>query len=275
MERNGIKYSELLEIAGLTPVRKEKVTNAVFRVDIERHLENYVPKQMPERKPWPKIAVLGDLHEPFGSERVKAAFISFCQKHQPEYVVQVGDALDMYSHSRFPKSHNVFTPEDEEIQGRKKLEELWTNVRRVCPNAKCVQLLGNHDVRPIKGVITHMPSIEHWAKKYLKDLLTFDGVETIIDPREEYVIADIAFLHGHLSKLGAHRDFMLMNAVRGHDHHGGAVFRKIHDRTLWELDAGFAGDIQSKGFTYTNQKMTTQTEGFGWIDEYGPRFIPC
>lgn len=268
-------YSALIESAGLVPARVQRITNKIFEKDINSHLDSYSPGEAPERtEPWPKIAILGDMHEPFASDRIKADFVSFCGTFQPDYIVQVGDCMDMYSHSRFPKSHNVFTPQDEETRARKNLEEFWSILNKTAPQAKKVQLLGNHDVRPIKGVLTHMPSMEHWAQKYLKDLLTFDNVETVMDPRQEYFISDIAFLHGHLGKLGDHRDYMLMNAVRGHDHTGGVVFRKIHNKTLWELDAGFAGDIQSKGFTYTSQKMTKNTEGFAAIDSYGPRFIP-
>lgn len=67
---------------------------------------------------------------------------------------------------------------------------------------------------------------------------------------------------------------MLMNTVRGHDHVGGVSFRQIHGKTIWELDAGLAGDYDSKAMSYMPQKMTKQTQGFANIDVYGPRFIP-
>lgn len=275
LRKLGGGYTRLLTMAGLAPYNERRLTNKIFEKDIDRHLDNYVPKEIPEKTaPWPKIAILGDMHEPFASDRIKADFVSFCGFFKPEYIVQVGDCMDMYSHSRYPKSHNIFTPKDEEDRARKNLEEFWSLCGKAAPKAKRVGLLGNHCVRPLKMVLQAAPSIEHWAEKYFKDLLTFDGVHTVLDPREEYFISDIAFIHGYLSKLGAHRDYMLMNVVRGHDHTGGAVFRKIHNKTLWELDAGFAGDIQAKGFSYTNQKMTKTTEGFAAIDEFGPRFIP-
>ena len=267
-------HLELVAAAGLAPARQQRITNAIFNKDIDEHLDKYEPKEMGPRMPWPTIAVMGDMHEPFGSDRVKADFVSHVGRNKPEYIVQVGDGMDMYAHSRFPKSLNVFTPIDEETRAKRNLDEFWKACRSAAPDAKCVELLGNHCVRALKMVLQAAPSVEHWAQKYLKELFTFEGVETILDPRQEYVIADIAFLHGYLGKLGDHRDYMLMNAVRGHDHVGGVTFRKIHGRILWELDAGFAGDINAKGFTYTNQKMTKTTEGFGWIDSYGPRFIP-
>lgn len=55
---------------------------------------------------------------------------------------------------------------------------------------------------------------------------------------------------------------------------GGVVFRKIRGQTLWELNAGYMADPHAKGLTYTPQRITHWTEGLGWTDEYGPRFIP-
>lgn len=269
-------WNQFVEAAGLAPniVRAKKMTNEIFKVDITNHLKQHIPTEIKPKQIWPKIAILGDLHEPFGHEKVKSEFVLFCEKFQPDWIVQVGDGLDMYSHSSFPKSQNIFTPKHEEEAGVKNLRELWSELNKVSPNSKKVMLMGNHTIRPLKLVLQHAPSIEHWAEKYLADLLTFDGVTAILDPRQEFVIADIAFIHGHLSQLGGHRDYMLMNAVRGHDHVGGCVFRQIHGRTLFELDAGLAGDYEAKIFNYTPQKMTKWTLGWASIDSLGPRFIP-
>jgi hypothetical protein len=274
-EKHFDTWQRFVQAAGLVPVRiNERITNKIFEKNIERHLEQYIPDKPVIKQSWPKIAILGDLHEPFGSDKVKAEFVSFVEKFQPEYIIQMGDLLDMYSHSKFPRSHNIFTPKDEEVTAIKRVTELWSALRKACPTAKCVGLLGNHDIRPLKRTLESMPQMEHWVNKYFNDLFQFDGVEMVLDPRQEYIISDIAFIHGYLSSLGAHRDFMLMNTVRGHDHVGGVAFRQIHGKTLWELNAGLAGDYLAKGFTYTAQKMTKQTNGFAAIDQMGPRFIP-
>lgn len=268
-------WSRFVQAAGLVPIKSSRITNEIFKKDIEKHLESYIPKETMPHEPWPKIAILGDLHEPFGSDRVKAAFCSFIGRFKPDYVVQIGDLFDMYSHSKFPRSSNLFTPKEEEKAARQRAEELWKEVHKSHAEAKRIGILGNHDVRPLKRTLESMPSFEHWIEKYFQELMTFDGVEMILDPRQEYIISDIAFLHGYLSKLGSHRDYMLMNAVRGHDHTGGVVFKQIHEKVLWELDVGFAGDFNAKGFDYQNQRRSQWTQGFGAIDELGPRFIPC
>jgi hypothetical protein len=270
----GWTYQNLLDAAGLAPCSRERITNKIFEKDIDRHLENYEPQEIKPHEPWPKIAILGDLHEPFGSDKVKADFVNFVDKFKPDYVVQIGDLFDMYSHSKFPRSVNLFTPKDEEQAARKRVEELWQSVQKASSSSKCVGILGNHDQRPLKRTIETVPQFEHWIQKYFNELMTFDNVEMILDPKKEYIISDIAFIHGYLSKLGAHRDYMLMNTVDGHSHVGGVVFKQIHGKILWELNAGLAGDFNAKCFEYQNQRMSQWTNGFGYIDSYGPRFVP-
>jgi predicted phosphodiesterase len=267
-----------VKAAGLDPVQKQKtqkIDNSIFEKDIEQHLEDYKPRTFNEIiTPWPRIAVLGDIHEPFSHEKTKSEFVLFCEKEQPEWIVQVGDAFDQYSWAKFPRSHNIFTPKEEETVAKKNLEELFNILRLKCPNSKLVLLHGNHSIRALKRVLESVPTMEHWAQKYLEELMTFDGVKTIHDPREEFLIGDIAFHHGYLTQLGAHRDYMMMNAVVGHTHMGGAVFRQIQGKILWELNAGLAGDPFAKGLSYTSQKMSRWTLGWAWVDNYGPRFCP-
>lgn len=273
-------YAALLQAAGMETYderrapKKTRITDAIFHKDLEQHLERVQTKDKPASTPWPRIAILGDLHEPFSHAGVKQAFVAFVAETQPEYVIQVGDCVDAYSHGKFPRSHNVFTPKQEEELARKNLEDFWAAIRKAAPNAKCIMLLGNHAVRPLKRVLESVPSIEHWAEKYLEELLSFEGVETIMDPREEYMIADIAFIHGFRGGQGVHRDFLMRNTVLGHLHTGNVSFRNYRDETLFELNAGYAADPFSKGLTYTPTKTTGWTLGWGAIDERGPRFIP-
>ena len=276
---NKFGFTALLQAAGLETYSerrtKKALSNAVFEKSIEAHLGEKTESPPIERKPWPKIAVISDIHWPFSSETVLSRFLSFIKKHQPELVVINGDAWDMYSHAKFPRSHNVFTPREEQTAARRMNEDFWKEVKRLCPSARCVQLMGNHDVRPLKRILEAYPAAEDWIEKALRDAFTFDGVETIYDPRQELIVGDIAIFHGYRSQLGAHRDFTLMNCVNGHTHQGGCVFKKLRNETLWELNSGLAGNPTGKGLTYTAQKLSTWTPGFGWVDEDGPRFIPC
>lgn len=270
-------YAPMLLSIGLTLNKKnKKVDNSIFHV---RNVEQFLSDQprTPQRKASEKvkIASISDIHWPFHSQRVVDKFLAFIEINSPEYIFINGDAWDMYSHGKFPRSHNIFTPREERDLSRKYNEEFWIEVKKRCPNAKCVQMLGNHEARPMKRIIEEYPEAEDWLKKAIQDEFTFEGVETIFDTRQEYIIGNIAVFHGYRSKLGDHRDYTHFNCIVGHTHRGGTVFKNIRNEVLWELNSGLAGDPLQKGLTYTPQKINEWTQGFAWVDEHGPRFIPA
>lgn len=272
-------YTVLLQASGLPTYderRSPKKLSAerLFTVPLQEHLAKQQDPIVIERKPYPRIVSLSDIHWPFSNQKlIEGKILPFIERMQPDYVVLNGDAWDMYSHSKYPRSHNLFTPREEHDMSRKMNEDLWREVRRVSKNSKLYQLLGNHDIRPLKRVLEDYPAAEDWVNKMVREMFTYEGVTTIFDPREELVLGDVAIFHGYRSQLGAHRDYTLMNCVNGHTHRGGVVFRKIRGHVLWELNSGHCGNPEGKGMSYTAQKMSDWTDGFGCIDEYGPRFI--
>lgn len=273
-------FAALLQAAGLETYDDRrsggrKKAPSPFEKSIERHLEEYAPRPMGEQKPWPTFASISDIHWPFHSQKVIDAFLDYVAEHRPEYIILNGDAWDMYSHAKFPRSHNVFTPREEQALARKANEEFWVAVKARSPNSRYIQMLGNHDCRPLKRVIESYPEAEDWIAEKLKELFTFDGVETIMDPRQELAIReDILVFHGYRSQLGSHRDYTLTSTINGHTHRGGVVFRRIRGATLFEGNSGLAGDPDSKGLSYASQKIQDWTPGFLAGDKWGPRFIP-
>ena len=269
-------FSTILQAAGLPTYdsRRTKIDKSVFEKDIEKHLDSYSAPATVKIKAAQSIAIISDIHWPFCVKKVIDAFISYVEKHKPEHVILNGDAWDMYSHAKFPRSHNVFTPKDEKDLSKRMNAAFWERVLKAHHKARCWQLLGNHDVRPIKRILESYPEAEDWIEKALRDDFSFPNVTTITDPRQELFIGNILIHHGFRSKLGAHRDANLFNSIVGHTHQGGVVFRNIRGETIWELNTGYAGDPESKGLSYTTQKLTQWTHGFGVVDQYGPRFIP-
>lgn len=273
-------WTELLQAAdlynppGLKPKQKKKLENSVlFGASIEETLSEYEPVKYQSKKTKSTILVIGDTHFPFVNKDCLQAIYEFNKKTQPDYIVQVGDLYDLYAHSKFPRSQNIYKPEEEEIFARKGAEEMWAQLIKDNEKSKRFQLLGNHDVRPVKRVMESLPTLEHVVKEYYKKIMTFSGVTTIEDYRQELIIDGIVFHHGYRSQLGAHRDYTLRNFVCGHSHKGGVVYKRLRDEVIWELNAGFVGDADSKVLAYTAQKIHDQTLGWGFIDEYGPRFI--
>jgi len=271
-------WALFIQASGLEPLSKpRRINNDVFKVAIEPHLEAYnkLKEPIPGLKANPTYAVISDIHWPFSNQAVIEAFIAYVASNKPDWVIINGDAWDMYSHSKYPRSHNVFTPKEEQSLARTANEEFWARIKKASPNSKCIQMLGNHDIRPLKRVLETYPEAEDWIKEKLEQMFTFEGVKTYFDAREELQIAEnILVFHGYRTQLGSHRDYTLFSCINGHTHVGGVVYRKIRGTTLFEANSGVAGDPQSKGLSYTPQKITHWTPGFLIGNQYGPQFIP-
>lgn len=266
--------SGLANAAGVSIKKSNRlVSNAVFEKDIEAHLDQYSPKEFQSPKTDRHILVIGDIHAPFVHLPTMELIFRYNREHKPCTIVQVGDALDFYAHSKFPRSQNIYGPQEEERLGREFLEKMWAQLQVENPGVKCLMLRGNHCIRPVKRALESAPSVEHIVEAHLDRLFTFDGVQSVHDHRDVLEIDGILFHHGYLGKLGDHRDSALCNFVVGHTHRGGVSYRRIRTETLWELNAGFCGDPDSKAMSYTGSKIQNYTLGFGVIDKFGPRFI--
>lgn len=278
-------YTVMLRAAGLDPLdgkksvgqdKPRRIDNSIFERDIEKHLEEYKPRPYSPPVYGATLAIISDIHWPFHCQRVIDAFYRYVEENKPDYVIINGDAWDMYSHSKYPRSHNIFTPREEERLSREGNEKFWKEVQKRSPGSKCVQMMGNHDIRPMKKVLEAYPEAEDWVKERLSKMFSFEGVQTIMDPREELRIDEKTFVfHGNRVQLGAHRDYTLMSCHIGHTHKGGTVFKQLRGEVIYEANSGVAGDPESKGLSYTAQKIHDMTPGFGARDRYGPRFIPA
>lgn len=217
------------------------------------------------------VVAIPDIHFPFENKRTLRAVVDLVAEVQPDAVVQLGDLLDLYSSSRYPRSHNIMTPRDEKREGRARAVAFWDAIRQAAPGAECWQLLGNHDLRSFKRTLERLPELEDEVWSSLRTLMTFDGVRLWEDSRMPLQIDDVAYEHGAL-KHGQHLGENGMNTVCAHSHVGGTV----HRGGAWELNAGFLGDPDAQCFDYVRSRLVAQktTQGVGVVDSYGPRFIP-
>jgi len=264
----------LIHAAGLIPTtRTRKVDNSIFEKDIVEHLEKFdtAPKE-----PFIKIdplhtIILGDTHFPFVHKDSLKKAIDYIAFKKPKRILQIGDLFDMLSHGKFPRSMNVYTPKEEMSEGRKMAEQMWKEIQKACPKAEYRQILGNHDIRPMKRIIEQYPEAEIFFD--FTKWFSFDGVQTHSDIRQELILEGIAYIHGYRGKLGDHMEYMRRPVVCGHSHRGGVFFKNYGDATLFELNAGYLGDPDSKALSYTAQKHNHWTHGLGEVDIHGPRFI--
>lgn len=272
-------FSVLLQAAGLetNKVRKCRLSREeVYGRDIAEVIESHTPKIVESTsQSFEPILAIGDTHFPFAHKPTLEKIYRFAEKHQPKHIVQLGDLNDQFAHSRFPASRNYYKPDEEMELARMQGVEFWLELQKACPKAKCWQITGNHDARALKLILNAAPTLESLITKSINALYEFDGVQTIHDYREELMIQGVMFHHGYMTQLGRQRDFVQNNLVTGHTHKGGVLYRPLQGKTIWHLDAGFVGDAESKAMSYTPQKASAWTLGWGFIDEYSARFIPA
>lgn len=215
-----------------------------------------------------KILVIGDTHFPFHHKSAMKWAIDLAKEQDPDHIIQVGDLLDQFSFSRYPKSRKM-DPDEELKLGRKCAQAMWAAMPR---KAKKWQLMGNHDDRAIKSALKSAPELMGMIGEKIEELYKFPGVTTVSD--YEFELDGIMFQHGHRAKLGDHAKYNQCSTVVGHSHTGGVVSLRNRNGCYWELNAGFLGDIDTQAFTYLSQKkVNTTTLGVGLIDDLGPRFI--
>lgn len=221
-----------------------------------------------------KVLCIGDTHFPFTDMAKLDKIYALVKKHKPTFVVQVGDLYDMYSFSRFARSLDLTTPKQEMAEGRKQAADMWANIRRIVPNAKCFQLRGNHEARIWKKIMDKAPEFESLLQRPIDELFNFPGVEALPDHRSELVINDIVFCHGWKSGIGDHAKWFGQSTVCGHLHKGGIVYFPMRNKPFFEMNCGFIADIESLPMSYGETKTNSWVAGVGLIDEEGPKFIP-
>ena len=251
--------------------RKTKNKN-ILRIDIAEHIKAHPPTVL-DGSTRSTVVCLGDLHKPFHHRDALSLAYCLIDVIKPQYIIQMGDLRDMYAHKKFPGSRITFNPQEEMDLATESATEMWKTIQKIAPKAKCIQILGNHDIRPIKRITELYP--EGMVFFEFEKFFRFPGVHTHTDYRTPYMIDDVGYIHGHLSQLGAHRDHFQMNIVVGHSHRGGVQYKRQGNKIIWELNAGYLGDEKSKtAFGYTATTTTHWTLGIGLVDSMGPRFIP-
>lgn len=221
------------------------------------------------------VMAIGDIHFPWHSRRTLWAIYKHAKVRKPDVIVQMGDLYDLFSWSRFPRTLNESTPRDELKRARGEAEHFWRTLRECCPRAKFYQLIGNHDARPLKQCISRMPELEDFVIKGMTGLMSFDGITTLDSDKSILTLDDVDYHHGFYTKLGAHSKAWGRNCVIGHTHKGGVAYHKLDTQILWELNCGYAADRYAVPMGYMAQsRYSNCTLGYGWIDQFGPSFVP-
>lgn len=271
-------FTQFLQAAGLgrdkdsCKSRREDIKRAYQR-DLKADLASRQPSQRDFYTHGERMIFLPDVHAPFMDMNALSMVYAIIEDMKPSLVCQLGDSLDQYSQSKFAKTLSVYTPQQEIEIGRRQLEDMWSTINKMVPEAKKIQLLGNHCVRPLKKLFEKSPELEPFFS--LEPWLKFDGVETIMDPRQIVMINDsIEVTHGHWSKAGEYAASRKHCVIHGHTHRGGITYVTLPDgKVVWEAAAGHLSDDESIPLSYTPKSRPNWQKGVVVLDGLGPRFV--
>src|SRR5271169_4685426 len=107
-----------------------------------------------------RVLAVPDRHFPFAHRRACEWVVGVAKTYQPEVIVGLGDELDLYSLSRYPKSVNLMTPGEEYKRGMEQYAAHWEALQKVTPKAKCYEISSNHGDRLRKRVRERAPELE-------------------------------------------------------------------------------------------------------------------
>jgi predicted phosphodiesterase len=219
-----------------------------------------------------KVVFISDTHFPFVNQEAVKKVLEIIKKEKPTHIIQAGDLLDLYSFSRYDRSLNLTTPEVELQEGLCMATDMWESIRKLVPNAKLIQLIGNHEDRLMKTIMRQAPELSSLCRN-IKDLYVFKNVHVLNSSKDYIEIDDVIYCHGHYTKLGDHAKFFRKSVVHGHSHRAGIFYEQISNGLIWEMDCGYMADNKALPLQYTQSKFSKWITAVGVIDNGKPTLI--
>lgn len=188
------------------------------------------------------VIVGSDIHIPFQDDDAVDSFIEYCKKKKPEVIVLNGDVLDMFMLSKFTKG-----------EGRNPLEEitmcreLLASLRNACPNAEIYYIIGNHENRLEKYVLTKAPELASLIEDVFSIIKTEDfkirGCASLTI--NDNFVCKHGTLLGNKSGLSAIKEMenAYMSGATGHTHRlCKYIARKSGKKFVW-IETGCLCDL--------------------------------
>jgi predicted phosphodiesterase len=213
-----------------------------------------------------KTFIISDTHFPFHSKKAYIKMMAHLKKEKPTHVIQIGDILDQYVFSKYSKNAGI-SPKSDIVKGLKQAKQMWKDIQKICPKAKCYQILGNHDMRLAKRIAERIPELAELFGH--ADFYKFPGVKVMRSDRDYLTLDGIVYCHGWLSKSIDHAKHFNKPTVHGHRHRPCIEV----DGKLWSMDVGYMADDKSLPLSYTASKFTRWCTACGVVDSGQPRLI--
>jgi hypothetical protein len=181
--------------------------------------------------------------------------------------VGLGDEMDLYSLSKYPKSLNIMTPAEEYKQGMADYGAHWQALQKAAPKAKCWEISSNHGDRLVKRIRERAPELEGFLS------VECFGVEGVRRVKGELTLDGVVFMHGFRSRGIDHARYNQRNTVHGHSHSASLRWLRNDRGSYFNLECGWLGAEDREAFSYNSQALTSWTLACGLITDGSPTLL--
>ena len=217
------------------------------------------------------ILCIGDTHAPYHHKGTLGFINDLVKTYKPDRVVHMGDILDIYSVSSYPKSvEHQDTWTDELKKGRKFVQELSS----IVPTMEL--LSSNHDDRAYKASrIAGVP--REFLVKYLDVIGAPEGwrIKTFLNLTVDSDRSNWLLQHTISGGAASAAKTLNKNVVLGHSHTKfGATAFNNGSKVLWGVDAGCLINDKGSPFKYNKTQLGRPIRGAVVIECGVPTMLP-
>jgi len=205
---------------------------------------------------------------PWHHKRACAWSVHVAKTYQPDAIVGLGDELDLYALSKYPRSHNLYTPADEFRRGLEAYRAHWRQLQDVAKAAKCYEISSNHVDRLRKRILERLPEVESLVDE--DGLFGAPGVSRV---RRYTRIDGVQYEHGFRAKASAHAIHNQMSTVHGHTHAASLVWHRNARGPYFNLECGWLADDQAPVFNYVQAAIKPHILAVGLITNGQPQLL--
>ena len=254
---------------GIPPRTLQEAFHKFPQVAGERIVARPKPAAVSLERDLTRILVVPDTHHPYVDFTAWKTFLNAVETYDPHVVVIIGDFIDCYSVSDYPKDlSRLMTLKDELAAGSEALEALVGRLSGPGPHGYYLE--GNHEERLPRCINRYVPGLEGAITIPETLKLADRGFQWV--PYGSWVkLGKVAFAHdiGHAG-VNAARSTLLSfggNIVFGHSHRGGVVYDGTVDGERHVcMNVGWLGDLTKIDYGNKPQQIRAWQHGFGIVD---------
>jgi predicted phosphodiesterase len=171
-----------------------------------------------------KLGIFSDIHIPYHNEEAVVAAFTYANEQNIDGILLNGDLMDFYQCSRFNKTPDKATMQDEFEMTR----EFFSWIREIFPVIPIYFKLGNHEKRWQLYLTTKAPELFGVSEFKLENILKLEEYNiTLVDDMHMMTFGLLNIVHGHefgestFSPVNPARGLFLRakcNIIAGHNH---------------------------------------------------------